>query len=147
MKIEISRLLKNAQFDSYYDFRWRMLRKPLGQEKGAEKDELEDESYHAMIIKNKVIIGVGRIHFIVKNSIKKAQIRYMAIDKKYQRKGYGSKLLQRLEKVSLDNNVSYVFLHAREEALNFYFKNNYIKDRKSHVLLGSIQHWLMHKKI
>jgi len=124
-----------------------MLRKPLGQEKGAEKDDLENESYHGMVIENKVIVGVGRIHFLVKNSIKKAQIRYMAIDKKYQRKGYGSKLLQRLEEVSLDNNVSYIFLHARGEALNFYIKNNYIKDRKSHVLLDTIQHWLMYKKL
>ena len=147
MKIEISRLINNARFDSYYDFRWRMLRKPLGQKKGAEKDDLENESYHAMIIENKVIVGVGRIHFIIKNSIKKAQIRYMAIDKKKRRKGYGSRLLQRLEEVSMQNNVNHIFLHAREESINFYIKNNYIKDRKSHLLLGSIQHWLMHKEL
>ena len=99
------------------------------------------------ILSNKVIIGVGRIHFIIKNSIKKAQIRYMAIDTKKQRKGYGSRLLQRLEEFSMQNNVNYIFLHAREEALDFYIKNNYIKDKKSHLLLGSIQHWLMHKEL
>ena len=104
-------------------------------------------SFHAMIIKDKLVVGVGRIHFINKNSIKKAQIRYMAIDEKFQRNGYGSKLLNTLEEISINNNIHHIFLHAREESVNFYIKNNYKKNRKSHLLFNTIQHWLMHKEL
>ena len=46
----------------------------------------------------KNILGVGRIHFI-KNI---AQIRYMAIKKEFSKKGYGSRLIESLEKIALN---------------------------------------------
>ena len=147
MKVEVRHFKNKNDSELYYEFRWKMLRKPLGKPKGSERDGLEKESIHVMIVENKMIVGVGRIHFVIKNSIKKAQIRYMAIDENFQRRGYGSKLLQVLERIAIQNKINHIFLHAREEALKFYMKNNYIKDRKSHLLFNSIQHWLMYKKI
>ena len=134
-------------FERYYGFRWEKLRKKWNQPRGTEKDNLENESIHLMLMNKKEIIGVGRVHFIVNNLVKKAQIRYMAIDERFQNKGYGSLLLSELEKIAKNNNVSYVFLHAREKAVNFYMKNNYNKNKKSHFLFNAIQHWLMDKKI
>ena len=145
MKIIIPK--NKNDFNLYYDFRWQKLRKNLNKPKGTEKDSLEDESYHLMLMENNKVVGVGRIHFIINNLNKKAQIRYMAIDENFQNRGYGSLLLLELEKIAFKNNVSYVFLHARENAINFYLKNNYKKNKKSHLLFNSIQHWLMDKKI
>ena len=136
------------EYSAYFQFRWENLRKPLGKLEGSEKDELELTSQHIMLINDlKHVMGVGRIHFIFNNLYKKAQIRYMAIDKKIQKQGYGSKILLELEQIAKNNNISDIFLHARSDAVNFYIKNNYKKIKKSHLLFDQIQHWLMEKKI
>ena len=145
MQIKIPQ--NKIEFSLYYDFRWKELRKSFGEPLGSEKDNLEGESHHLMLVEKEKVVGVGRIHFIIKSSTKKAQIRYMAINKKYQRKGYGSVLLLELEKIASENNITSIFLHARERAVSFYIKNNYYKNKKSHLLFGSVQHWLMDKKI
>ena len=145
MKIKVPKTQND--FNLYYNFRWQNLREPLGQSLGSEKDDLEDVSYHLMIVDDCSVLGVGRVHFIINNLIKKAQIRYMAIDKKIQKKGHGSKLLKELENIAYENNVKHIFLHARESAIPFYLKNSYKKIKKSYILLNTIQHWYMEKKI
>ena len=139
--------IDKIDFELYYNFRWKNLRKPLGQKEGTEKDELENESYHLMIVDGDNILGVGRIHFIVNNLNKKAQIRYMAIDQKFQKRGCGSLLLKELEAIALTKKVKHIFLHSRESAVDFYLKNKYNKIKKSHILLGQIQHWYMEKEL
>lgn len=136
------------EYNAYFKFRWKFLRKPLGQIEGTEKDDLEFKSQHIMLVnEEECIMGVGRIHFVFNNLCKKAQIRYMAIDEKIQKQGYGTKILLELEKIAINNKVSKIFLHARSEAVNFYIKNNYKKIKKSHLLFNEIQHWLMEKKV
>ena len=136
------------EHNAYFKFRWEKLRKPLGKPKGSEKDDLELMSQHIMLINDcDCVLGVGRVHFIFNNSHKKAQIRYMAIDEKIQKQGYGTKVLLELEQIAINNNVSDIFLHAREEAINFYIKNNYKKINKSHLLFNKVQHWLMEKRV
>ena len=145
--MKITTPLSQRDFNLYYNFRWEVLRKPLDQAKGSEKDDLEKQSYHLMIVDRRKVLGVGRIHFVVNNLIKKAQIRYMAIDQKIQKRGYGSLLLKALEDVAIKNNINDIFLHARESAIPFYVKNGYSKIKESHLLLSTIQHWYMEKKI
>ena len=144
--MQIKAPITSEEFKSYYQFRWNELRRPLGQPLGFEKDDLENISFHLMLVSNNDILGVGRIHFIVNNLIKKAQIRYMAIDQKIQKRGYGSLLLKELENIAIKNNVSDIFLHARESAIPFYIRNGYSKIKESHLLLNTIQHWYMEKK-
>ena len=100
-----------------------------------------------MILDGDNILGVGRIHFIVNNLNKKAQIRYMAIEQKFQKRGCGSLLLKELETIALTKEVKHIFLHSRESAVDFYLKNKYNKIKKSHILLGQIQHWYMEKEL
>ena len=53
------------EYKSYYYLRWKILRKPLGQILGEEKDENENQSIHIMIKElNENVIAVGRLHFI-----------------------------------------------------------------------------------
>ena len=84
-------------FRKYYHLRWEILRKPWGQPEGSEiDDDLENKSIHLMIcVENRKPIGVARLHF---NNSKEAQIRYMAIDYDFQRKGIGTMLLRELER-------------------------------------------------
>jgi N-acetylglutamate synthase-like GNAT family acetyltransferase len=95
MEVKICKPLTKEEFKKYYDLRWKVLRKPWKQPKGSEKDEREKESIHIMACIDSKIVGAGRLHF---NTEKEAQIRYMAIEEKYRRKGIGSLILKELEK-------------------------------------------------
>ena len=134
-----------TEFNEYYNLRWKILRKPLGQEIDSIKDELENKSYHLVALLDEInIIGVGRLHSLNKE---KSQIRYMAISKKYQKLNVGKKILKGLELRAKTDNKKHIVLHARESALNFYINNGYKIVEKSHLLLGKMQHYLMIKKI
>ena len=136
------------EFIEYYFLRWKILRKPLSKKKGTEKDNIEKDSFH-VYIKNKInrMVAVGRIH-IVKNMLPKtAQIRFMAVDDDFQGLGLGSMILRELESQAKREYAYCIILHAREMALDFYKKNGYIVEEKSHLLFNEVQHWLMEKKI
>ena len=131
-------------FDSYYDLRWRVLRKPWKQPKGSEKDDLEDKSIHLMARAGPNVIGVARAHF---NSANEGQIRYMAIDQQYRGKGIGSKLLAELEKRVRQKGTCLITLNARETAVGFYENHDYEIVAKSHTLYNSIEHFKMTKNL
>jgi GNAT superfamily N-acetyltransferase len=142
-----------SEFEKYYYFRWKYLRKGLDQELGSERDNLEDSSFHKMIINNNLerkIIGVGRLH---QNSLNTYQVRYFAIHKDFRRRGLGSYLMNSLEKKAIENSKYYepselyISLNARENALNFYENLNYKNIKKTNLLFGKIQHYEMRKKI
>ena len=146
MKFSINSPKTKNEFEKYYYLRWKILRKPYNKSLGSEKDELENDSFHIFIENKKSdIIGVGRLNLI--NHNKDAQIRYMAVDENFQKKGYGSILLKELERIACINKVNTIYLNARENAILFYKKNGYVIERKTHLLYNKIQHWLMKKKI
>ncbi len=128
----------------YYDLRWRVLRKPWSQEKGTEKDELEDTSIHRIAILDRQIVGVGRIHLLDQET---AQMRYMAVDPNFSGLGVGSAILSSLESTAKIQGINTVTLHSRESALTFYEQQGYIKIKKTHVLYGDLTHYLMNKAL
>lgn len=144
MKIDILQPKSKIDFEKYYDIRWRILRKPWKQPRGSEKDPLEEKSIHLMACLNKKIIAVGRLHF---NSDIEAQIRYMAVELKFQKKGIGTLLLRELEKIAKNKGAHYIILNGRDIALQFYQKNGYTILNKAHTIFGSIEHWKMKKNL
>ena len=129
-------------FEEYLYLRWLLLRRPLGGKRGTEIDGLENKSFHRAIVdQENNIFGVGRIHFI--NNI--GQIRYMAIKKEFSRIGYGSILIDSLEKIGLDKKAEKIFLNSRINAITFYKKNGYKKINKVSSSFGKIVHYRMEK--
>ena len=117
------RVPKNEdEFNEYDLFRWRLLRKPIGKTIESLKDEYEDNSFHLIGVIDNQIVACGRLHFIDDS---KAQIRYMAVDEKYQRKGLGSSILSLLESHAKKNNADKVILNARDHAIKFYATAKY----------------------
>ena len=117
------RVPKNKdEFNEYDLFRWRLLRKTIGKTIESLKDEYEDNSFHLIGVIDNQIVACGRLHFI-DNS--KAQIRYMAVDEKYQRKGLGSSILSLLESHAKKNNADKIILNARDHAIKFYATAKY----------------------
>lgn len=133
----------SKEWESYYSLRWSILRKPIGMQKGTEKDDIEDSAIHRAIFKNKKIIGVGRLHYIDKNT---SQIRYMAIIDQYRGIGLGKLMVEEFINISKKNNVLKVILYARESAIHFYKKMDFEISQKAHRL-GDINHYLMHREI
>ena len=129
-------------YNQYLELRWLLLRKPLGGIRGTEIDSMESESFHkAAFDSNGNMIGVGRIHF----SGNIAQIRYMAIIKRFRSKGFGSKLIKELEKIAVENDIKKIFLNSRIKAVDFYLKNGYNKKKSVKPSFGDIIHYRMEK--
>jgi len=133
------------EFRKYYNLRFEILRKPWGQSVGSERDKEDETSIHRLIIDDSTeeTLAIGRLQF---NSIDEAQIRYMAVADGYQGQGLGSKILGALEKIALEKGVRWIILQARGNAVQFYKNNGYEIVKKSYILFGEIQHWLMRKE-
>lgn len=134
-----------AQFLQYYQLRWQVLRKPWQQELGSERDNLEDQSIHRMLINEKQdVLGVGRLHFTEQNH---AQIRYMAISPESQGLGFGQQLMDELESEAIKRGAITISLNAREHAINFYQRFGYQLHQFSHLLYDEIKHFTMSKNL
>jgi len=134
----------NAEFEKYFELRWRVLRKPWNQPQGSEQDAEENNAYHLMATENDKVIGVARLQFTNNNS---AQLRYMAVDKNHQNKGIGRSIVKHMEVYAKQHEANELFLHARDNALMFYKKLDYELTEKSYLLFNSIQHYKMRKKL
>ena len=133
-----------SEWDKYFNFRWEMLRKPLGMTKETLKDELEDESHHLIAVdEQKKVIGSGRLHF---NNNKEAQIRYMAVSNTIQRKGLGSAIVSELETIAREKGILEMVLNARENAISFYLSMGY-KETGPYKSDTGIPHITMCKKL
>ncbi len=132
------------EWEEYYLLRYNLLRKPLGQPLGSEKNEGDLTGTHFALFVGDSIIGVARLDRI---DAKINQIRFFAIEEKQQGKGYGKKLLDAIEESARMKHCEKIILQARENAISFYERNDYVIVKKTHLLFGEIQHWLMEKWI
>ena len=133
------------EFEQYYHLRWKILRKPLQQAKGSERDELETQSVHRAIFdSNGNIVAVARLHF---NGMLSGQIRYMAVAEVFQGKGLGQQLVIALEQVAISLGINIISLKARDQAINFYQKLSYNNIGFSHLLFNKIEHFNMEKRL
>ena len=130
------------EFNQYFRLRFRILRAPWGEPEGSEVDDIEDQCFHVMVMDDDKAVGVGRLQY---NSVKQAQIRYMAVDEAYERNGIGRMIIDALEQEAADNSIQTIMLDAREPAVGFYKKLGYGIEEKSYVLFGEIQHYRMKK--
>jgi GNAT superfamily N-acetyltransferase len=133
------------EFKKYYNLRWRMLRKPWDQPEGSEKDDKEGSSVHLMLCDEEDrILAIGRAHF---NSPDEAQIRFMAVEEGYQKKGLGGIILKELEKRIIEIGAKYIILNARDTAIPFYKKHLYYEVKQTVSLFGAVPHHRMRKDL
>lgn len=112
-----------AQWQAYYQLRWQVLRAPWQQPPGSEQDELEQSSFHQMLLDAQgQVAAVGRLHQVDNET---AQVRYMAVAESWQGKGAGSRILQALEQQAVQLGMKYIVLNARDSALAFYQRQGY----------------------
>ncbi|MGA7801329.1 MAG: GNAT family N-acetyltransferase [Gammaproteobacteria bacterium] len=134
-----------AEFDRYYELRWRVLRAPWDQPRGSERDASDASAVHLMACNPRGIpVAVARLHF---SGACQAQVRYMAVDSDYRGQGIGRRLLDELETRALHNGVHDIVLDAREGAVAFYERCGYRVQQPAHTLYGTIRHWRMDKQL
>lgn len=133
------------EFHSYYTLRYETLRKPWQQPLGSERDDADATSIHIMASnENNVVLGVCRLHY---NSSKEAQVRFMGVADYAQKLGIGKALMHTAEKMATDKGAKKMVLDARENAVDFYKKCGYKVVKKSYLLWGIIQHYVMEKTL
>lgn len=137
---------KNKQeLEAYYDLRWKILRAPWQQEKGSERDDLEQQSYHRVVLNEQNnIVAVGRLN---QSSQFDGHIRFMAVDESVQGQGVGKLLLLALESVAREAGIKRLYLAARESAIGFYQNLGYESHGFSHTLYGEVRHEKMEKSL
>ena len=106
---------------------------------------MEERCFHIMAVDDKnEVIGIARLQF---NTTTEAQVRYMAVDKPYERSGIGRELMKAAELRAKESSHKYMVLDAREPAVGFYQKLGYKITEKSYLLFDVIQHYRMKKEL
>ncbi len=112
------------ELESYYQFRWEMLRKPLHQPKGSERDAWDAMAHHQMVVDEEGnLVAVGRLYINAENE---ASIRFMAVHPSVQDKGLGTLMAMTPESVARQEGVKRVTCSAREDAVEFFAKLGFV---------------------
>ncbi|MBI6547689.1 fatty acid biosynthesis protein FabY [Xenorhabdus lircayensis] len=134
------------ELETYYQFRWEMLRKPLHQPIGSEKDGYDSMAHHQMVVdEHGNPLAVGRLYI---NADNEGAIRFLAVHPNVQRKGLGTLIEMALESVARQEGVKRVVCSVREDAVDFFDKLGF---QNRGLINGAktlpINHFLMIKPI
>ena len=132
------------EWDLYYDLRYRILREPLGKERGSERNEGDETGIHFALYENNKLIAVARLDRVDETI---CQARFVAVESNLQGKGYGRKIMTALENEALGLGYQKLILHARDYALPFYEKLGYTLVGPSYKLFDVLQHFKMFKEL
>lgn len=139
----ISTPKSEQELNDYFHFRWQWLREQWGFPEGSEKDEYETVSEHRVILNpSGEIVACGRIHL---NTAEEAQIRHIAVDKKYRRKGVGHLILGALEVVARDLGAKRTVTNSRETSISFFSSCGYSIEKEAPLELGKLKRKHMFK--
>lgn len=142
--IEVKNPRSEKEWDAYYDLRYRILREPLGKERGSERNEGDETGLHFALSENDVLIAVARLDRVNETV---CQARFVAVESHLQGKGYGRKIMTALENEALKLGYHKLILHARDYALPFYEKLGYTLVGPSYKLFDVLQHFEMFKDL
>lgn len=141
---EIRKPETGQEWEAYYDLRFRILREPLNQPRGSEKNEGDADGIHFALFENGVILAIARLD---NADTKIAQVRFVAVEANQQGKGLGKKIMIAAEEASRSKGVEKIILHARDYAVDFYLNLGYALIEPSYKLFDVLQHFLMEKRL
>lgn len=142
--ITIKAPITPAEWDAYYDLRYRILRQPLGKERGTEKNDGDSHGLHFALYSGKDLIAVARLDQV--NELI-CQARFVAVETNLQGKGFGRVIMEAIEQEAMHLGYKKIILHARDYALPFYNKLGYIEIGPSYKLFDVLQHFEMFKDL
>ena len=144
MEIEIREPKSNAEWEAYFQLRYDVLRKPLGQAPGSERNSGDESAIHFALYADKKLVAVARLDEVDEQS---AQTRFVAVDPTVQKSGFGLMIMEAVEKRAKADGKTKMILHARDYAAEFYKKIGYKLIGESYKLFDVLQHYLMEKQL
>lgn len=142
--VEIRTPQNEKEWESYYTLRFKVLREPLSQPMGSEKNDGDKTGIHFALFENENILAIARLD-LMENKI--AQVRFVAVDSNMQGRGFGKKIMLTIETKSKELGIEKIILHARDYAVPFYLHLGYKIIEPSYKLFDVLQHFLMEKNI
>lgn len=136
--------IDTPEYIQMVDLRHRILRAPLNMV-ATEEELAKDVSYILLggfLPDNKLAACCFLSH--INDSV--VQLRQMAVDDIYQRKGYGREIIAFAEQTAKGLNYNQIYLHARKTAEAFYKKLGY-ETQGDYFLEIGIPHITMTKNI
>jgi len=113
-------------------------------------DDKKETTKHFGLVLNKKVIGVVSF-FEQKNVVfkekKQFQIRGMTVLEEFQNHGYGKLLIEKGEDYCLSLQANLIWFNARENAVPFYEKLNYIVIAQPFEIKDVGIHYIMFKKL
>lgn len=143
MSIEIRSPKTELEWNAYYALRYDILRKPLNQPKGSERNDGDIHGVHFALYDDQVLRAIARLD---QAGVGISQVRFVAVNTSLQGKGYGKLIMNAVEQSSMESGNTKMILQARDNALAFYKKLDYQLVEKTHLLFGMVQHYLMEKE-
>lgn len=142
--IEVKIPKTQEEWDSYYDLRYRILREPLGKERGSERNDGDENGNHFALYEGNKLVAIARLDQVDQVI---CQARFVAVETDLQGKGYGREIMTALENKAERLGYGRLILHARDYALPFYEKLGYTLIGPSYKLFDVLQHFEMFKKL
>lgn len=113
-----------SEWAQYHRIRHTQTGDPLNSAYDPNHEVFRDkEHFHFVFYKGHEIIGILHVQFF---NEKVCAIISMAIDAPYQNQGYGTHLLQLIEKWIHDQGRMGIQVHSDSKAVNFYKKSDYV---------------------
>jgi predicted GNAT family N-acyltransferase len=132
------------EWEEYFDLRYRILREPLNQPKGSERNDGDATGIHFALYDNDIVKAIARLD---QQDAEVFQVRFVAVEKAEQGTGYGRKIMEATEEKTKELAGQKIILHARDYAVDFYLKLNYTLIEPSYKLFDVLQHFLMEKNL
>ena len=133
-----------------YPVRHEVLRKGKPIETCQFKGDDDENTVHFGLYQNERLNGIISI-FKEKNDLfsetNQFQIRGMAVLEEFQGKGFGAELVKEAENHCINLNTNLIWFNARENAVPFYKKLDYIIIGDSFLIPDVGIHFAMYKKI
>lgn len=135
-----------GEFKAYYALRYHILREPLGQHPGSEKDDYEPISIHFMAVDDQTHEIVGVVKLFEKDP-GIGQFSHLAVAEAYQRKGIGRMLIDAVEQKAREIGYHKLGTLTRLTATGFYERCGYKPIGITGVLFGKLQMMWMEKDL
>lgn len=142
--MEIRSPKTTQEWNDYYDLRFRVLREPLGKERGSERNEGDEFGIHFALFNGNTLEAIARLDRVDETI---CQVRFVAVEHNKQGLGLGKSIMEAVEKDGKSLGYHKLILHARDYALPFYTKLGYDLIGPSYKLFDVLQHFEMEKEL
>jgi predicted GNAT family N-acyltransferase len=115
---------KSLEWSTAVRLREKILREPLGSK--FSEEELEEEKSHIQIagfLDNELVATA-----VLVPQGEEIKMQRVVVKDNLRSKNIGSEMMVFCEQLAIERNYKQIYCHARDSAVNFYFKNQYEKE-------------------